>query len=74
MLTLLRMLSLMQSKPELNGQMGSVEDFDAEKGRCHFKFDRGGKTASVSLDPTHQSSSRWQTLQHSAATRGVGSQ
>merc|ERR1712146_248740 len=37
-----------QSKPELNGQMGSVEDFDADKGRCHFKFDRGGKTASLS--------------------------
>lgn len=36
-----------QSKPELNGEMGSIVDFDAEKGRYQFKF-KNNKTASLS--------------------------
>lgn len=36
-----------QSKPELNGELGSIEDFDAETGRCQFKF-KNNKTASLS--------------------------
>ena len=34
-----------QSKPELNGQIGTVLDFDAAKERCHVRL--GGKTASL---------------------------